>query len=263
MKQIIDSTPSYSSAIGLCPPEVYGLQTLRHTRFIIFEESRGSHYIDFTEYPIRKDTLYIIPEHHYHYLDNNTGNRFVCTHASAELLSPFHKRQLHALRYRKEKLVAADSGNGLSFERFRTFAESQPSFSAMRIFLSACLPQSSRENARAQHHQDRAERFITALRERRISHNMNIGTEFCDLLNIHERTLRRACNAVFGLAPRNIIRYHLNTQALFLLAHHQYSVSEIADILGFSNVATFTRYVKAVTGHTPSRIRSHYLHLSR
>ncbi len=75
----------------------------------------------------------------------------------------------------------------------------------------------------------------------------------CNLVNLSPNHFRRLFNEVYGVAPikyLNSIRIH---HAIDLLNSRLYSITQIAEMTGYSNVYYFSRFFKKVTGQNPMK----------
>ncbi len=69
-------------------------------------------------------------------------------------------------------------------------------------------------------------------------------------------SLSRACQAVLGRAPGDVVQDRRQLEAMRALTYTAASVRRIADDLGFADPAYFARFFKARTGMTASRFRA-------
>lgn len=68
-------------------------------------------------------------------------------------------------------------------------------------------------------------------------------------------TLTRACRAVLGRAPAEVVQERLLLEAMRLLTYTASSIGQIAGHLGFADPAYFARFFKTRTGSTASDFR--------
>lgn len=74
-------------------------------------------------------------------------------------------------------------------------------------------------------------------------------------LGVSPSQLRSACNGVAGISPVGILHDRILAEAQRCLAYTGMSVSEIADWLGFSDAAYFSRFFSRRTRETPTAYR--------
>jgi AraC family transcriptional regulator, transcriptional activator of pobA len=81
-------------------------------------------------------------------------------------------------------------------------------------------------------------------------------------LGVSVSQLRLACKSVTGIAPIEIVHDHLLAEAKRCLAYTPMSVSEIADRLGFSDAAYFSRFFTKRASMPPTAFRKMHIPLS-
>lgn len=79
--------------------------------------------------------------------------------------------------------------------------------------------------------------------------------ELADAVSLSTRHLARRFRATFGCTPHAYITARRLDQARKLLLEHRLKVHEIAEALGFSSVATFSRWFSQHFGVSPSHFR--------
>lgn len=82
--------------------------------------------------------------------------------------------------------------------------------------------------------------------------NVNI---LADLCNMHISTFRRHFENMFGISPSQFIKNYFVKRADYYLVAGQYSVKNVALILGFGSASYFSRFYKENTGYMPSKIK--------
>ncbi|WP_285009478.1 helix-turn-helix domain-containing protein [Pedobacter faecalis] len=79
--------------------------------------------------------------------------------------------------------------------------------------------------------------------------------DFAEKLNLHPNHLNRAIKAVTGKTTTSHITERVVTEAIALLKHTDWNISEISFTLGFEQPAHFTNFFKRQTSLTPSAFR--------
>ena len=74
-------------------------------------------------------------------------------------------------------------------------------------------------------------------------------------LGVSTRTLSRVCLATTRLTPKRLVDERVCLEGKRLLAHTQHSVSDIAQLLGFSEPTNFVKFFRRVAGITPQHFR--------
>ena len=75
-------------------------------------------------------------------------------------------------------------------------------------------------------------------------------------LGYSEKTLLRACQAVAGVPPKELVDRRVALEAKRLLAHTQESVGNIAAEVGFSETTNFVKFFRRREGMAPSEFRA-------
>lgn len=92
--------------------------------------------------------------------------------------------------------------------------------------------------------------------------NCLMVSALAQVLHTTERTLARKVKATTGLSCAHFMRLVKVKQASDYLIYSSQSVSQISDLLGFTDDMSFRRTFKNITGYTPSDYRSHFGRLS-
>ncbi|MFM7028728.1 MAG: helix-turn-helix domain-containing protein [Chakrabartia sp.] len=80
-------------------------------------------------------------------------------------------------------------------------------------------------------------------------------SDYAALLAVASPTLTRACRAVLGKAPGEVLLDRLLLEAMRYLRHTAASAKQISGRLGFADPAYFARFFKARSGMTPRAFR--------
>ncbi|TRZ42471.1 helix-turn-helix domain-containing protein [Robertkochia solimangrovi] len=79
--------------------------------------------------------------------------------------------------------------------------------------------------------------------------------DYADQLSIHVNSLNRSLKQVTGKTTSQILAERIANEALIMLEHTNWNISEIAFSLGFEEANNFTSFFKRVTNRTPSDVR--------
>jgi len=89
------------------------------------------------------------------------------------------------------------------------------------------------------------------------SFHLNDGCQkLAKRLNVTSRQLNRIIKQAYGMNYREKLNETRLRIALDLLCHGDKSISQIAELLGYSSCANFTIFIKKLTGKTPSQLRT-------
>ena len=86
---------------------------------------------------------------------------------------------------------------------------------------------------------------------------------YADLLHITPRHLNRVVHETLDKTTTQLIADRVILEARRLIVHSKHSLSEIAECLGFSDYAYFSRYFKSNTGLSPLAFQKKYKHISK
>lgn len=86
---------------------------------------------------------------------------------------------------------------------------------------------------------------------------------YADLLHITPRHLNRVVHETLDKTTTQLIADRVILEARRLIVHSERSLSEIAECLGFSDYAYFSRYFKSNTGLSPLAFQKRYKHISK
>ena len=75
-------------------------------------------------------------------------------------------------------------------------------------------------------------------------------------VNMSESAFRRRIHDLTGMTPSGFVRAKRMEQAMFLLAHSDEGINQVAYLTGFSDPKYFSRTFKKETGVTPSQYRA-------
>lgn len=96
-------------------------------------------------------------------------------------------------------------------------------------------------------------RFLAVL-EARFAATRSVHDYACEI-GTSPKTLHRACFALAGLSPKQIIERRVVLEAGRLLAHTSISTAELAATLGFSEATNFVKFFRRHEGVTPTAFR--------
>jgi len=85
--------------------------------------------------------------------------------------------------------------------------------------------------------------------------SLRSAKDFADKLNVHTNHLNRAVKTATGKTTTTHIAERLTTEAIALLKHTSWNISEISYCLGFEEPAHFNHFFKKHTASTPTAFR--------
>lgn len=78
---------------------------------------------------------------------------------------------------------------------------------------------------------------------------------YANKLNITAKYLSTLCRKTTGLTPTRIINIEIYKEALKLIEQSNYAIYEISEMLGFTNPAHFSTFIRRIGGSSPQSIR--------
>ncbi|MEE1900065.1 AraC family transcriptional regulator [Flavobacterium rakeshii] len=80
--------------------------------------------------------------------------------------------------------------------------------------------------------------------------------DFSNQLSVHVNSLNRSVKGITGKTTTQIISERIINEAITMLEHSDWNISQIAHSLGFSEPNNFTSFFKKYTQQTPSQLRN-------
>lgn len=242
-----------------------GIQTVAHTRLLLFKESGGRIWIDRTPYEIRPGCLYVIPRGHFYYLSESFAHREA---AHIDVTEPenddsqtmhIYRVLLYRVKYTPGKLFVFEEGATPVYESLLACRED-----ATGQQLAALLYQWSRQYSGydfskppAAHQVARVQHFLEGLPA---TLDKGCTADMANLTNYthtSRNTLNRDCRDILGVSPGKVIMYHkISTAVYMLLSGHDHINNAVAAAAGFGDVSCMYKKIRETTGFSPQEIRS-------
>ena len=239
----------------------------RMTQIVFCREGRGHMTIDGDNVPFAPGCVMVVPPHRIHGFDYATAaNGWVITietHYLDDLLirapdlrrvlqsagvfaltDPGHRGVNAAMERLAEELQAGQKGGAVG-------AEIQL-MSVLLLFLRL-WPAGERAEPVLSSRADLVRRFRAM-----VEHSYRqqaLLPDMAEQLGVSVSQLRLACKSVTGISPIEILHDHLLAEAKRCLAYTPMTVSEIADRLGFSDAAYFSRFFTKLASMPPTAFR--------
>lgn len=160
-------------------------------------------------------------------------------------------QQIYLLRriYDRVKTIRIDSMDPGNFDPDQLF---NPLFQADHTFLQS-LP--------SLQYVHKALKLMDVLRATNIDFQLSIS-DLADFIHVSGKTLFRITKSVFNLPPSALLQYYLQLKIVFrIITCKLYTFFDISEELNCSDVSTFGRYVKSLSGFTPKEIRNKFYRL--
>ena len=246
----------------------------RHNYYeiLFFEKSGGEHEIDFTSYPIRKNSAHFISPEQVHRLrrkKNVTG--YVLSFTEEFFLNDFLQSGfIHKLPF----FNAHDALPALSFttaqwKEFSTFLQqlntelkeaSNDKFEIIAVLLTAFLMkcrrwyESTQNSDKPSTHSVLTERF-KQLVEKSFS-SKKLVADYAAMLNVTAGHLSETVRRDTGKSAGEYLSGRIVLEAKRQLYHSSLSVKEIASALNFEDPSHFSKFFRTKAGMTPEQFRN-------
>ncbi|XZF13604.1 helix-turn-helix domain-containing protein [Chitinophagaceae bacterium MMS25-I14] len=251
--------------ISVNPPYSGKVHFTLNTRLFLFEKTGGHIYIDTCPYEISAGSLYIVPPLHLHYICLPEENACICIDIPETALNSYHKKLLYAVKYKTYKqLPSTGPGDLCSFSEILQLTGAGNAHHILHVITHWIELRIRKINGiwmekyrnKSDTHIKTADKFLSVLREQDLSLNSCTINAFAEAVSCSERTLHRSCMIVFGCCAKDIVKYHIMMKAYCMLSDNRLPVTAIARSLGFSTINAFDRYIKRLSGMTPTEFRS-------
>jgi len=230
------------------PQIIFGASVKKEFRILYFEsEQPENFYIDFIPHQGNANTVYIVPSGHLLYLPYSSIE-IHCISIPISCIDDAVLSWLYSYRYEKQKFVSVSTQvmNLLYQEKLFHFLELMKA-----VFNISAISQLYK-----------VKELCSILDNTICTHTFTVK-ELAGKLCLTQPTLWRICNAFFCVSPQTITKYHLALKSIYCLLYNKhYTINQVADHLGFNDVTTFSRFVKAEFLLSPATIRRQYVHLS-
>lgn len=224
------------------PPSIFGCTVSDCHRLIqISPGSEHSVYVDFIAHQPLVNEWVFVPARHILYLPATDMDAY-CINIPHYCLDDIQQVYFLGRIYQKSKTINLEVPDPDHFELNKLF-RSGPSLS--RTWPSLQYVHKARE-------------LIDILTRTEIDFRVNI-TDLAARLHMSTKTLCRISKSVFNHSPYHILRYYLQLKIIFrTITCKLNTFFEIADDLKCSDVSSFGRYVKSLSGSTPGAIRAQF-----
>lgn len=246
----------------------------RHSyfEFFIFEKGGGSHFIDFTEFPINDCSVHIVFPQQIHLVKRtaaSTGKILLCSKHFMNLLGSFFFPQLAqnnynapCLEFEKEEFSLLMTTINYLQEELKSSGMLSYSLSQnyTSIFLSHCIRHKTAALVEERHNPNYSiydwenyKRFSDLL-EMHFLEKANVR-DYAGELAISAKVLNNCLKKVIGKTAVELIQERTLIEAKRLLLNSQDSIKEIAFKLNFKDSSYFTRFFTKNESQTPKEFK--------
>ncbi|MBK9486521.1 MAG: helix-turn-helix domain-containing protein [Chitinophagaceae bacterium] len=245
----------------------------RHDFFFIIalKKGTGRHEIDFVEYRVLDNSLFIIRPGQVHQLELKAGCTGYLVEFNTEFYHPKDKLSTQRLRKASSKNYCELEINRFNrlqatlasmFQEFTAREEGYKDIikSSLDIFFIEFIRQSENPKADAattnSYSQERFEEFMEFL-DRHIATHKQVS-QYTDMMSLSPYQLNEITKSSVGKTASELINEHIILESKRYLLATPNQVKEIADQLGYEDTSYFIRFFKKHTGHSPEAFRQHF-----
>lgn len=244
----------------------------RHTvaEIFLFAVGKGTHCIDFVEYPIRADSVFVIAPQQVHYIEapahsHNVGYVVSVSTSLLDVLDP----ELQALFGSFTQAPAYQLPGGPATLLRLALAQladelrvNQPRTGIIaKLIVDLLLTYTLRAGSPTSGPEIRpsvaATQFMQLLNAIEADFEQPHSVQrYANQLSLTPRQLNHLCRQVRGQSALSVIHERITLEAKRLLFYSRDSIKEIAYRLGFSDPAHFTHFFRRKTGLVPETFRT-------
>ncbi len=255
---------------GTMPPHIHEFYQILWYRF-----GKGSHRVDFVDYPITDNTIFFIAPGQIHAFDGKKDAEGVIILFNESFLMDEHSSENLFLKYNLfntcdsvpyYKVPEEETGPLMHLvqEMNREYAQNQ-AFAhkdymqyLVRLFLIRVQRCGERNEQPKLSISNDADRTVIGFRKL-IEHNyptLHTVQEYADLLHISARTLTHYVVERTHHTPLQLINDRIILEAKRELLYTSLSIKEIGYELGFDDASYFVKFFKRMVGCTPNEFRA-------
>lgn len=242
----------------------------RHDFFFILllQKGYGTHEIDFTEYPVLDNSIFLLRPGQVHQLELNADCTGFLMEFNTEFYHPKDKSSSQRLRkasnknYCKLELKRFEKLNLILTQIFQEYTCKENGYidvikANLEIFFIQFVRQSPDPNSIStnvsSHTQERFEEFLELL-EKHIITNKQVSN-YINMMSVSTYQLNNITKTSIGKTPTELINEQVILEAKRYLLATPNQIKDIAYHLGYADVSYFIRFFKKYTGQSPAAFR--------
>ncbi len=260
----------HENGCGDMPPHVHEFYQI-----VWFRRGKGTHRIDFVDYPVTDNTIFFISPGQIHAFDGNEDYSGVIVLFNASFLVDEETSESIFLKYNvfnaydsvpyynvsedeAERLMLLVNEMNREYSLTGAFAHKDYMQYLVRLFLIRVQRSGERREIPKLYVSSIANRTFVRFRQllEQNFHSVHTVKEYADMLNISSRTLTKYVGESAHISPLHIINDRIVLEAKRQLQHTALSVKEIGFALGFEDPSYFVKFFKRMTGRMPSEFRA-------
>lgn len=259
----------HGSGCGLMPPHIHEFYQI-----IWFRRGRGTHRVDFTDYPVTDNTIFFVAPGQIHAFDGVTNYEGVVILFNASFMADEETSESVFLKYNMfsaydsipyykvsseeaERLMLLVNEMNREYSLTGAFAHRDYMQFLLRMFLIRVQRSGRRGKEPELYVTSIANRTFVRFRQLLEQNFRSVHTvqEYADLLNMSARTLTKYVSQSAHHSPLQIINDRIVLEAKRQLQHTALDVKEIGYGLGFEDPSYFAKFFKRLAGVMPSEFR--------
>lgn len=260
----------HENLCGSMPPHVHEFYQI-----IWFRRGKGTHRVDFVDYPVTDNTIFFVAPGQIHAFDGNENFEGVVVLFNASFLVDEESSESIFLKYNvfnaydslpyykvseaeAQRLMAIVEDMDKEYSLTGAFAHRDYMQYLVRLFLIRVQRCGERKEIPPLYVSSVANRTFVRFRQLleqnfRRAHTVQ---EYADMLNISVRTLSKYVGQSTYRTPLQMINDRIVLEAKRQLQHTSMSVKEIGYGLGFDDPSYFVKFFKRLSGRMPTEFRT-------
>lgn len=244
-------------------------QIHRHNYYeILFfsEGNGGEQIIDFQNYHIKRNSVYIIKPNQIHLLKNKTDENGISIQFTEEFLKIHFSFIVEIeLLQKATELVLNDirctqllslTESALTNFRNESALSHKKVIHCIGLILIEILEEILQESTVKNIIHNSISQCFTSMVQREIRSIRNVQ-EYAQLLNISTNKLNNEIRNSLGKSPKEVIQEHLLLEIKRLLVVNELSHKEISYYLNFDSQNSYNRFISTQTNMTPTELKIH------
>ena len=245
----------------------------RHDFFYILalRKGIGQHEIDFTPYPVRDHTIFMMRPGQVHHLTLKTGSTGYLIGFKTDFYYSVDKAFTRALRRAGNKNIYQPEASRFNkllliltniFDEYHAKQEGYQEVikASLAIFFIELLrnenPPTDAADSATPYEQLRLEEFLELL-EKHVATQKQVSA-YADMLNLSVYQLNAVTKATLGKTCSEVINEYIILESRRYLLATTNQVNHIAYQLGYEDPSYFTRFFRKHTGYTPEAFRNNF-----
>lgn len=247
-----------------------------HTFYEIiwFREGGGTHFVDFQEYPVEKNTMFFLSPGQVHCFDDALKHKGILIKFCTDFLKDESADDDLFIKYNlfrafdtvpyctvseevAQQLLVVLNYIKREQENYHMVGHNDMLRSLTRIFLIIIQRYCELLGTVAISDRKPAHRLFVMFRKSVEQHFTEYHTvkEYADVLNVSAKTLSNSVLECTGKTPLTLINDRITLEAKRLLRYSNLITKEVADYLGYEDPSYFVKFFKRQTGYLPSTFK--------